>query len=126
MGPSAELPSPGRVPFKDAREQADNRLMAEILTERDEIRAWATARAGQPAIADFSGVGGEVVLRLVFGQQPLNATGDQGPDRPGGLELVSWDQWFDELERHNLALSVATAEDGEADSAFQFVERPGS
>lgn len=100
--------------------------MPDILTDRDAIRAWAAARAGQPAIADFTGVGGETVLRLVFGQQPINAGGDQGPDRPGGLELVSWDRWFEELDRHNLALSVATAEDGEAESAFQFVERPAS
>lgn len=100
--------------------------MADILTDREDIRAWAAARAGQPAIADFTGAGGEMVLQLVFGQRHLNAGDDQGPDRPGGLELVTWEQWFEELERHNLALSVATAEDGEADSAFQFVERPGS
>lgn len=96
-----------------------------VLTKHDEIRQWAIARAGNPAVEDRAGgIGGPPVLRIVFDQYALNAGENQYGDRPGGLDLVDWDEWFAELEKQGLALMVEDERPGVLDSYFEFVPRP--
>lgn len=95
------------------------------LTDRDEIRAWAAARLGAPAIIDISPAGGtQPMLRIVFGQAAYQ---DQDrADRPqnaGGVELVEWDEWFEVLESHGLALVVADEGTGVRDNFYEFAPR---
>lgn len=99
--------------------------MPQILTKHDEIRQWAIARAGNPAMEDRAGgIGGPPVLRIVFDQYALNAGENQYGDRPGGLDLVDWEEWFTELEAQKLALMVEDEKPGVLDAYFEFVARP--
>ena len=98
--------------------------MTRILTEHDQIRQWAAARSGNPAMEDRpTGIGGPLVLRIVFGQYALNAGENQYGDRPGGLDLVDWTEWFEEFDRQKLALEVEDERPGVLDDYFQFVPR---
>jgi hypothetical protein len=98
--------------------------MTQKLTERDEIRQWAIARAGNPALEDRpSGINGPPVLHIVFDQYLLNAGEGQYVERPGGLDLVSWDDWFAELDKQGLALVVEDERPGVLDDYFEFVPR---
>lgn len=94
-----------------------------LLVTPEEIRQWAEARSGLPAIEDRPpNVPGNPVLRIVFDQHLLNAGESQYNDRPGGLDLVSWDEWVAELEVRNLALKVAVEVPGMLDDRYEFVE----
>lgn len=98
-----------------------------LITDHQEIRDWAAARAGFPAVVDISPAGGtQPMLRLVFGQ---HAYEDQDrPDRPvnaGGYDLVEWDEWFKLFDQHKLALVVAKDMPGVRDSFHEIVRRPG-
>ena len=100
--------------------------MAKILTKRAEIRQWAEARAGNPMLMDVpDGSGSRTILQLTFGQEALNADQNQGPDRPGGFQLVGWDEWFEALESQKLALRVSDDPAGGAESEFEFAPREG-
>ncbi len=100
--------------------------MAETRTllDRDEIRDWAAARIGSPAIWSEQPVIGkdEPVLRIVFDQHSYQDQ-DQGPDRPGGLELVEWDDWFKLFEERGLALVVGEEVPGVRDEFHEIVAR---
>ena len=98
-----------------------------MLTDRDEIRDWAAARAGAPALrpAAPSIASDEPVLRIEFGQHAYQDQ-DNGADRPptqGGLELVSWDDWFRIFEERGLALVVAEERPGVIDQFHEIVAR---
>ena len=99
--------------------------MARMLTKHQDIRQWVEARAGNPMLAEMpDGMGGtRSLLQLTFGQEALNADENQGPDRPGGLELVSWDDWFAALDANNLALMVSDDPSGGNEAEFNFVQR---
>ncbi len=98
--------------------------MTQILTKHDEIRQWAIARAGNPALGDTpSTSGSRPILRIVFDQYALNAGENQYGDRPGGLDLVGWDEWFAEFDGQNLALRVEDEKPGVLDDYFEFVAR---
>ena len=64
---------------------------ATITTDHDEIRKWAEARGGRPAV-----VRGTEILRLEFPNAP-NADDDD-------LEEISWDQFFEKFDEADLAL----------------------
>ena len=100
--------------------------MAETRTliDRDEIRDWAAARIGSPAIWSESPVIGDdnSVLMIVFDQHSYQDQ-DQGPDRPGGLELVEWDDWFKLFEERGLALVVGEDRPGVRDDFHEIVAR---
>ncbi len=103
--------------------------MSRKLTAREEIRQWAEARAGNPMMMDIPDGTGDTdeLLQITFGQHALNADANEGPDRPtGGYTLVSWDDWFAELDRKNLAIEVADEEPGRIGNAFEFVPRAGA
>lgn len=95
------------------------------LTDHDEIRDWAAARSGFPAIVDISPAGGtQPMLRLVFGQHAYQDN-DQA-DRPtnaGGIELVEWDEWFKVFDENELALVVSADVPGQRDSFHELVRR---
>ena len=94
-----------------------------LLVTPEEIRQWGEARSGVPAIEDRPpNIPGPPILRIVFDQHLLNAGKSQYVDRPGGLDLVSWDEGVAELEVRNLALRVAIEAPGMLDDRYEFVE----
>jgi hypothetical protein len=100
----------------------EQRHMARNLNKNDEIRQWAGARGGQPAWSELpSGTKSQIVLRIVFDQYLLNSGESQDLDRPGGLDLVGWDEWLKELKNQKLALRVGDRIEGVLDNDFEFV-----
>lgn len=98
--------------------------MPKTLTSHQEIRQWAEARAGNPLLMDTpDGTGSRTLLQLTFGQHALNTDGNEGPDRIGGFQLVSWDEWFAALETSGLALRVSDDLAGGDEAEFEFVPR---
>ncbi|MHB2263967.1 hypothetical protein [Aliihoeflea sp. PC F10.4] len=97
------------------------------LTDRDEIRDWAAARMGSPAISEASpSVGGDdPILSLVFDQASYQDQ-DRGADPSialGGREIVEWDEWFKVFNEKNLALVVREEEPGRKDSFHEIIAR---
>ena len=79
-------------------------------TDHDEIRKWAEARDGHPAMVKTRGRGG--VLRIDFGKPEDN------------LEEVSWDEFFDVFDENKLAfLYQDKTADGSTSRFNKFVER---
>lgn len=98
--------------------------MSKILTDHAAIRQWAEARGGSPLLMDMpDGTRTRPLLQLTFGQESLNAGENQGADRPGGFELVSWDEWLAALESQGLALRVSDDPSGGREAEFDFVSR---
>lgn len=98
--------------------------MSRILTEAQDIRQWAEARGGYPMLMEIqSGTRTRTVLQIAFGQDQLNSGESQGQDRPGGFELVGWDEWIAALEQENLALRVSDDVSGGREAEFDFVRR---
>ena len=96
--------------------------MSRILKTGDEIRQWAEARGGAPAWSELpSGTKSQIVLRIVFNQYLLNSGEAQDMDRPGGLDLVGWDEWLGELKSQKLLLKVGDRIEGRLDNDFEFV-----
>ncbi|MEO6396000.1 MAG: hypothetical protein ABIO40_08840 [Devosia sp.] len=96
--------------------------MSRILSHPEEIRQWAEARSGLPAWSELpSGTRTQIVLRIVFDQFLLNSGESQDTDRPGGLDLVSWDEWIGELKNQKLALKVGDRVQGQLDNGYEFV-----
>ena len=96
--------------------------MSRILKHGEEIKQWAGARGGQPAWSELpSGTRSQIVLRIVFDQYLLNSGESQDIDRPGGLDLVGWDEWLKELKTQKLALKVGDRIEGKLDNDFEFV-----
>lgn len=96
--------------------------MSRILKSADEIRQWAEARGGTPAWSDLpSGTKSQIVLRIVFDQYLLNSGESQDTDRPGGLDLVGWDEWLKELHAQKLWLRVGDRLEGALDNDFEYV-----
>lgn len=99
--------------------------MSRILTDHAQIRQWAEARGGNPLLMEMpDGSSSRTLLQLTFGQEALNATENEGPDRPGGFALVSWDDWLAAMEAEGLALRVSDDPAGGSEAEFDFVARP--
>jgi hypothetical protein len=97
-----------------------------LLTEHDDIRTWAAARMGAPAVVDISPQGGtQPMLRIVFDQQSYQDQ-DRAERAPnsGGYDLVEWDEWFRLFDEANLALVVGPEVGGRRDSFHELVRRP--
>jgi len=98
--------------------------MPRNLTDHEDIREWVTARGGFPMMMDVpDGTGMRTILQLTFGQHALNADNNEGPDRLGGFQLVSWEEWFAALETGNLALRVSDDPSGGNEAEFEFISR---
>ena len=95
------------------------------LTDHEEIRDWAAARIGGPAIVDVSAEGGvQPMLRLVFDQAAYqDHDRPERPENAGGVELVEWDEWFKIFDEQQLALVVAKDVPGQRDSFHEIVRR---
>ncbi|WP_163265214.1 hypothetical protein [Chelativorans alearense] len=96
-----------------------------LLTDHNDIREWAAARAGQPALSDPTpGMAeSEPILSFAFGQRAYQDT-DEGADRPGGVQPVEWDEWFRLFEERRLALVVSRDVPGQREEFHEFVRRP--
>ena len=97
------------------------------LTDHEEIRDWAAARSGVPAVrhANPSIGSNEPVLMLLFGQHAYQDQ-DQGQDRPntmGDLDRVEWDEWFAIVDERNLALVVEKDRPGVREQFHELVAR---
>lgn len=96
------------------------------LTNREEIRNWAAARGGMPAIQEADpAVHNESVLWIVFGQESYQ---DQDmPPRPdstrASFELTDWDEWFRVFEERELALVVAVDPPGRHSQFYEIIRR---
>jgi hypothetical protein len=98
--------------------------MSQILKDRQAIREWVEARGGNPVLTDMpDGTGIRTLLQITFGQDALNADGNEGPDRVDGFQLVSWEEWFAALEKGNLAIEVTDDPSGGNEAEFTFVPR---
>jgi hypothetical protein len=68
-----------------------------ITTDHDEIRKWAEARGGRPAVVrSTQRKGATGILRLEFPDAP-NADDD-------ALEEISWEEFFEKFDDADLAL----------------------
>ena len=97
--------------------------MAGTVTLRDheDIRNWAAARAGVPALVDISPAGGmQPMLRLVFAAQAYEDRDDRAA---GGYELVEWDEWFRLFDEMRLALVVASDAPGPRDNSYELIRQ---
>jgi hypothetical protein len=82
-------------------------------TNHDEIRKWAEARDGHPAIVRTRGKKGGV-LRIDFGEPEDN------------LEPIEWDEFFEVFDANDLALLYQDKTSSGGKSRFnKFVEREG-
>jgi hypothetical protein len=71
--------------------------MAQATTDHEKIRKWAESKGGKPAAVDRTHKGGDVgIIRIMF------------PDNPQSehehLVEISWDEFFKEFEKRQLAL----------------------
>jgi hypothetical protein len=95
------------------------------LTDHEQIRDWAAARMGAPAVVDVSIEGGtQPMLRLVFDQVAYEDQDQpQRPTNAGGVELVEWDEWFRLFDDAQLALIVAHDGPGVRENFYELVRR---
>lgn len=102
--------------------------MSKLLTDHEEIRNWVVARAGSPAKIDVPNghSGFDVRLQLAFGQSIFSPDHDEPRDQIGGVEMITWSEWFQTFEDHGLALRVPIETDDTKQSAYQFDKRPQS
>jgi len=94
------------------------------LTDHQEIRDWAAARAGKPMMHYISnGAGDETpVLSLTFGQGETHH-GSLESSSIEGRQLVEWNDWFAAFDKEGLALSVPPQKVGSVDDGHQIVKR---
>lgn len=86
----------------------------EITIDHDKIKAWAEERGGRPATVKDTGKSSDAgVLRLDF-----------EPETAPGLELISWEEFFDKFEKERLVLLYQEkTQDGSTSRFHKFVER---
>jgi len=94
-----------------------------VLTDHEEIRDWAAARAGQPVLRTLGSSQDKPVLAFAFGQQAYQDT-DRGWDEIGEVEIVEWDEWFRLFDERELALVVAEDVPGQREEFHEFIRRP--
>lgn len=83
----------------------------ETTTDHDEIRRWVEAHDGRPATARGTGGDNAGVLSIEF-------SGVAGGARPGGLELISWEEWFEKFDEADLAFLYQKQQSDGSDSRF--------
>lgn len=95
------------------------------LTNHDEIRDWAAARMGAPAIVDVSASSGTQPMLMIAFDQIAYQDQDRAEraQNSGGRELVEWSDWFKLFDEQGLGLVVAKDRPGIRDSWHQIVKR---
>jgi hypothetical protein len=88
---------------------------SKTTTEHDEIRRWVEERGGRPAKVRGTERGDDAgVLRIDF-------PGGAGEEE---LEPISWEEWFEQFERRDLAfLYQEEKASGEGSTFFKLVRR---
>jgi hypothetical protein len=99
-----------------------------LLTDHQEIRDWAAARSGIPAIRDPEELIGsdKPVLSIQFGQHAYEDDDREGADRPedfGRPRLVEWDEWLALFDQEGLGLVVAEDVPGQRDEFHEIIRR---
>lgn len=95
-GTRASIRTAAKPASRTRASAARSKRLTEIATDHHEIVRWAQDRGAQPARVKGTGRGDAGLIRLEFPKAP-NANDDK-------LEPISWDEWFDEFEKKNLAL----------------------
>jgi len=72
------------------------------LTRHSDIQSWVTDRHGIPAVARVRNRFGEEKAQLL-----LRFVRSQGGTVDDGMSPCSWNAWFAELDRQQLALKIA-------------------
>jgi hypothetical protein len=86
---------------------------AQVTTDHDAIRRWAEDRGGRPASVHGTGDDHAGLLRIDF-----------EPEVAEGLDLISWEAFFDKFDRENLGfLHQDQTEDGSVSRFHKFVDR---
>src|SRR5579884_1659274 len=90
---------------------------AKITSDHEEIRRWAEERGGIPACVKGTGARGDTgMIRLEF--PGLSQSRDES------LQEITWDQFFDEFDKKNLALTYEeTTAKGERSNFNKLVSR---
>ena len=71
--------------------------MAETITDHETIRKWAESKGGKPAAVRRTHQGGDVgIIRIMFPDAPQSEHEE--------LDEITWDEFFEEFEKRNLAL----------------------
>lgn len=81
---------------------------SKTTTNHDEIRKWAEDRGGVPAVIKSTDQGGGGMLRIHFP--------GRGDDE--AFEEISWDDFFETFEDHDLALLYQDETSGHETSRF--------
>ena len=72
--------------------------LAKTTQDHDEIRKWAEARGGKPAVVSATESKDETgIIRLMFPKAPHH--------NDGALEEISWDEWFEKFDDSGLELT---------------------
>jgi hypothetical protein len=89
-----------------------------MLVEHDEIRRWAEERSATPSRVKDTARGSDDVgiIRLDF----------PGYSGEGSLEQITWEEWFEEFDKRNLALIVQGQTAGGQASNFNKLVSRGS
>jgi hypothetical protein len=71
--------------------------MAQVTTDHDEIRKWVEARSGRPAaVRSTRSKDGTGIIRIEFPNAPIA--------KDDNLEEITWDEFFEKFDEPNLAL----------------------
>jgi hypothetical protein len=71
--------------------------MAETTTDHETIRKWAEKHGGKPAAVRRTHKGDDVgIVRIMFPDAPQSEHEE--------LDEITWDEFFEEFEKRNLAL----------------------
>ena len=88
-----------QTPRRRGQRAGRTRARSTITTSHDEIRKWAEERGGKPARVKGTGrrTGDTGMIRLEFPRYSQS--------RDESLEEIGWDDFFDEFDKKNLALT---------------------
>jgi hypothetical protein len=88
---------------------------SKVTFDHDEIKRWAEDRDAAPACVKGTGGGGDVgMIRLDF----------PGYSGEKSLDHISWEEWFQKFDEHNLALLYQeTTASGEKSNFNKIVSR---
>ncbi|RUT29329.1 hypothetical protein EMQ25_14495 [Arsenicitalea aurantiaca] len=76
------------------------------MVRHKDIRAWVSARRGQPAISSVRDRLGEMRAKLTLSFDKRAERPQAAPSIDDGLSPCSWTAWLAELDRQHLALKV--------------------
>jgi hypothetical protein len=86
---------------------------AQTTTDHEAIRRWTEARGGRPAGVKGTGGRDAGILRIDF-----------EPELAEGLELISWEDFFDKFDRERLGfLHQEKTADGSLSRFYKLVSR---